>query len=197
MHTHAQGFFCVCNLHKQKQRSQMCVRNNIYWRIRDSDLSLLPWSCGLCIFVEQLCLVASRHFSRHLKGRSVCHASLSSASSPLCSLLSPPCSLLSPCFSSLLHAGYPWAPDQTSKQTEQQKNPSPRQGWSGLGGREILFTFRASSISLWWQRRPPRTRLSTLLLTSSGDQGASQSALTHHLLTQYTAGCIHGPVAFT
>lgn len=61
----------MCNLHKLWQCSQMCVRNNICWRIRGSDLSLLPWSCGLCIFVEQLCLVASRRFSRHLKGRSV------------------------------------------------------------------------------------------------------------------------------
>lgn len=65
----------------------MCVRNNICCRIRYSDLSLLPWSWGLCIFVEQLYPVASRQVSRHLKGRSVCHTS----SSPLLpTLTSPP-----------------------------------------------------------------------------------------------------------
>ncbi len=111
----------------------MPVRNNICRRIRDSDLSLLAWSWGLRIFVEQLCPPASRQVSRHLKGRSVWHTSLRP---PADSLL--PSSPLPPpllCFSSpVLHAGYPWAPDQTSKQTEQQKNPSRRQGWSGLEG---------------------------------------------------------------
>lgn len=142
------------------------------WRIRGSDLSLLPWSWGLCIFVEQLCLVASRQVSRHLRGRSVCRASYPPPPpSPLSSFLRVLCSSAAP--TPLLHAEYPWAPDQTSKQTEQQKNPSPRQGWSGLGGLEgvgwggrwgeILFAFWASSISPWWQRRPPRTRLSTLM----------------------------------
>lgn len=109
----------------------MCVRNNICWRIRDSDLSLLPWSWGLCIFVEQLCLVASRQVSRHLKGRSVCHASSSPPPNTHTSSYTSPLRPPFLCFFSVLHAGCPWAADQTSKQTEQQKNPSPRQGWSG------------------------------------------------------------------
>lgn len=151
----------------------MRVRNNICWRIRDSDPSLLPWSWGLCIFVEQLCPVASRQVSRHLKGRSVCHTSsptpppllyvLHSAASPLHSMLG-------------IHG---LQTKQANKQNN-RKTHHPDMAGLGLGGRwgEILFAFWASSISLWWQRRPPRTRCPTLLFDFRGGGSRWSSVLT-------------------
>lgn len=117
---------------------------------------------------------------------------------PLCRPPHPPVHLLS---SVLLHPGYR-ARNQTSKQTEQQKNPSPRQGlvWAwGRDGGEILFAYWASSISPWWWRRPPRTRLYPhfCLTSGAGNQVSPQSTLAHHLLTQYAAGWSHRPAAFT
>lgn len=152
---------------------------------------------GLCIFVEQLCLVASRQVSRHLKGRSVCHASLPPSLLDTTTSPSHPSFLR---FSSLLHAGYPWAPDQTSKQTEQQKNPSSRQCWSGLGGemgRDLCLLSGPVPFHCDGREALPGHSYPHICLTSKGDQGGPQSALIHHLPTQYTTGCIHGPVAFT
>lgn len=140
----------------------MRVRNNICWRIRDSDLSLLSWSWGLCIFVEWLCLVASRQVSHHLKGRSVCHAS-----PPPPSNSSPPCIPL--LFSTSYWVSMGSRPNKQTNRTTEKPITQTRLVWA-WGGRwgEILFAFWASSISLWWQRRPPRTRLSTLLFNFCG-----------------------------
>lgn len=73
-------------------------------------------------------------------------------------------------------------PKQANKQTEQQKIPSPRlrlrERW-----REILFAFWAGSISLWWQRRPPRTQRPTLLFDFQGRESRWSPELSHHLLT--------------
>lgn len=188
----------MCNLHKLWQCSQMCVRNNICWRIRGSDLSLLPWSCGLCIFVEQLCLVASRRFSRHLKGRSVCQASLSSASSPLSSSLRVLRFPASPLYIMLGIHGL--QTKQANKQNN-RKTHHPDKVGLGLGERDggERSCLLSGPVPFHCDGREglPGHGYPHFCLTSSGDQGGSQSALTHHLLTQYTAGCIHGPVAFT
>ncbi len=174
----------------------MHVRNNICWRIRDSDLYLLPWSWGLCIFVEQLCPVASRQVSRHLKGRSVCHTSSPPAPSspPLLSSMSsiPPLLLSAPCWVSMGSR-----PNKQTNRTTEKPITQTRLAWAwGRDGERSCLLFWAGSISLWWQRRPPRTRLPTLLFDFQGGSRWSP-ALTHHLPTQYTAGCSHGPLAFT
>lgn len=150
-----------------------------------------PWVCVYWIFVEQLFLVASLQVSRHLKGRPARYTS----SPPRRPHPQPP----------LLHSrsmlGYPWAPDQTSKQTEQQKNPSPRRGWSGLGevrrggvGNGERSCLLSGPVPFHCDGRGglPGHGYPHFCLTSRGDQGGPQCALTHHLLTQYTDGCSHG-----
>lgn len=97
--THLKGWY---KIYTWRPSYKIPHRNNICWRIRDSDLSLLPWSWRLCVFVEQLCLVASRQVSRHLEGRSACHAPSqppsTAASSRFCSVSSvPPLLLSAPC----------------------------------------------------------------------------------------------------
>lgn len=109
--------------------------------IRGGTWSLLPWSWSLCVFVEQLWPVASRQVTRHLEGRSACPTSPSSSPVPT-SPLRPSLPHLPP--PPLLHAEYLRVPDQTSKQTEQQKNPSRRQArpraWGRDGERSCLLS---------------------------------------------------------
>lgn len=127
---------------------------------------------GCCVYFEQLCLVLSGSFTS-------LDAWMLRISTPSSLIPRPPVNLwFIPVFYSI--AGYLRAWDQTSKQTEQQKNPSPRQGWSGLEGEmgeEILFAYWASSISLWWQKRPPRTWLYPHFCLTSGVGGSSQSSV--------------------
>lgn len=151
------------------------IRNNICWRITDSDLSLLPWSWGLCVFVEQLCPLASRQVSRHLKGRSVWHTSSGNPPPhlphPYLSFTSS-ISLLFPLWYSML--GIHGLQTKQANKQNNRKTHHPDKVGLGLRERwgEILFAFRASSISLWWRRRPPRTRRPTLLFDfQGGDQG--------------------------
>ena len=100
-----------------------------------------------CIFVKQLCSEHWPQLPYHLLGRSV-----------WCILIPPP-PLISPSSCSML--GSHAAPDQTSKQTQQQWKWFTRRDSSGLGERwaEILLTLWVSSISSWWYKRPLRTAL--------------------------------------
>jgi len=73
--------------------------------------------------------------------------------------------------SSLLHAGYPWAPDLTSKQTEQQKNLSPRQGWSGLGGemgRDLVCSLGQFHFTMMAEKASQDMAIPTLLFDFEG-----------------------------
>lgn len=91
-------------------------------------------------------------------------------------------------------------PNKQTNRTTEKPITQTRLVWAwGRDGGEILFAYWASSISLWWRRRPPRTRLYPhfCLTSGAGNQVSPQSTLAHHLLTQYAAGWSHRPVAFT
>lgn len=159
--THLKGWY---KIYTWRPSYKIPHRNNICWRIRDSDLSLLPWSWRLCVFVEQLCLVASRQVSRHLEGRSACHAPSqppsTAASSRFCSVSSvPPLLLSAPCWVSMS-----FRPNKQTNRTTEKPITRTRSGWAwGERWGWLLFALWASSISLWWQKRPPRTLLPTLV----------------------------------
>ena len=152
----------------------------------------------MCIFVEELCLVAARQVSRHLKGRSVvCRARLSTTSLPLLAPPRPPfLRFSSPCSMLGIHG---LQTKQANKQNN-RKTHQPDKAGLGLGERDgersCLFS---GPVSFHCDGRGglPGHGYPHLCLTSSRDQGGPQSALKHPLLTQYTAGGVQGPVAFT
>lgn len=150
------------------------------------------------MFIEQLCLVTPQMVSHHLRGEACASRILTPLHPPVRS--SPPASTALFCSMLGIHG---LQTKQANKQNnrKKKKKPSPRQGWSGLWlemERDLVCSQGQFHFTVMAEKASQDMAIPRPLFNFQwGVGGSGLPTLTHHPLTQYTAGCSHSSIAFT